>query len=93
MSLEAGSLSLLWKPISLLLGFIGGLLLILVNWFTNRIKGVEQKADATENKLASEYYNKQETNDMIELHIKPLVQALENQTKTIDRLCAKLDKD
>lgn len=92
MSLEGVGVSVLWKPISFLLGIIGALLLLMWNALQSRIKGVEQKSDTTENKLAGEYYSKLETNAMIELHIKPLVQSLNAQTQRLDRLCDSLEK-
>lgn len=92
MSLEGVGISVLWKPISFLLGIIGALLLLMWNALQGRIKGVEQKADTTENKLAGEYYSKPEANAMIELHIKPLVQSLNAQTQRLDRLCDSLEK-
>lgn len=91
MSVEGVGVSILWKPIGFLLSIIGALLLFMWNALQKRIQGVEDKSDSTENTLAKDYYSKQETNNMIELHIKPLVQALEKQTKQIDKLCDKLD--
>lgn len=92
--MSAGEIGIaaLWKPIGLVVGVITTLIGAIWGLLVARIKKNEDVSSSTKQDLASNYYRKDETTQMILLHTNPLKESIDRQTAALDRLCDKLEK-